>query len=165
MTLILPINVQIDQHVNRQLHSGKAFTQRLKQVFGRELSCVWGNEDASDPAIKPGRWHIQYENPSGPNSYFPITTPDGGYRDPAEDVIEFLRERDMHRPGRIKELSDMERRREAAETAHFAKLKEARVDEIAGRIKAYDSPSVSFDTSKPWSYRVNGGADRRRREA
>lgn len=165
MTLILPMDVQVENHVNRQLYVGRMFTQRLRHAFGRRLSCVWGNEDANDPAIRPGRWHVQYDNPMGPNSYFPITAPNGDYREPGEDVIDFLREHDMHREGRIRELSDERKRAEQDRAVRVAEAKAERIDEITGRIKAYDNPGISFNTNTPWSARVNGGEHRRRREA
>jgi hypothetical protein len=55
---------------------------------------------ARDAKLEPGRWHVKKQNEGVPDSYMPITTPDGGYREPDSGVLNEMADRDMWRtPG------------------------------------------------------------------
>lgn len=91
--------VEAEEWRDRQVKAGRAVAQAL-QAFDPDLSLVFVRHDASPEILPPGtvagRWHVRR---NGPIPFFvPITTPDGGYREPDSRVVMEMAERDMYRP-------------------------------------------------------------------
>lgn len=88
--------------VDGAVKSGRALEAHLKATFGSEMEVVFvkPNPAPDIPAsCVPGRWHVRRNNPlPAVPSYIPITTPDGGYRDPDFGVAEELHRIDLRRP-------------------------------------------------------------------
>lgn len=87
--------------VDGAVKSGRALEAHLKATFGREMEVVFVKPRSRDipESCIPGRWHVRRNNPPpAVPSYIPITTPDGGYRDPDFGVVEELHRIDLRRP-------------------------------------------------------------------
>lgn len=88
--------------VDGAVKSGRALEAHLKATFGPEMEVVLVKttidpEKCPESCI-PGRWHVRRNNsPPTLPSYIPITTPDGGYRDPDFGVVEELHRIDLTR--------------------------------------------------------------------
>lgn len=83
-----------------------------------------------------GRWHVERKNPGVLPSYFPITTPDGGYREPDFGVYEEIKRRDMWTAdGLVKALARRDKENARREKDKALKS-EQRKDEIAADLRA-----------------------------
>ena len=169
MTLLLPERVaatlERERWAQEVAEYAKAYNPMLKEIDAG-LSLVFVKADATAPGLRPGRFHVRMKNRTGgADLYMPIETEDGGFREPASDILDRLRRCDLQNPEVNREFRRAEERREEDRLKEEARMREARIDGIAGRIKAYDSPSVSFQNiGSGWSYRAGRGVDRRRRE-
>lgn len=105
---LLPLSIkenyrreEMESVIDRHLEQASALAKALSDMDDGRLSLVFFS-DRADPerGIVPGRWHVRRRNdlPS-PNSYMPITTPDGDYKEPGFFVIEELRKRDLRKHG------------------------------------------------------------------
>lgn len=127
------------EFVDRGTTAARAFNEALKSM-DPHLSCVWVkaiDPELLPPGTLPGRWHVCRNNPPpAVATFIPITTPDGGYRDPGVDVLEELHRRDLHRPGALEEA--LERGRVQTRTREKAKALETeqRQDELKSDFKA-----------------------------
>jgi hypothetical protein len=91
--------VEAEEWRDRQAKAGRAISEALTALHP-DLSLVFVRHDAVPDALPPGavpgRWHVRKK---GPIPFFaPITTPDGGYREPDARVVMEMAERDMRRP-------------------------------------------------------------------
>ena len=122
-------NVERDEMVDRQMGKAQALADALI-AHDPQLRLVFFG-DRSEPiyGIKPGRWHVQRLNQGTADTYMPITTPDGGYREPDFGVLEEIRQRDLWRPGA---LNDRLSNKETVSTTDA----EARAEETAHTIRA-----------------------------
>ena len=99
--LILPPSLQREKadaerekQTTEVIGRGMRFNLRLKEI-DPYLELVFVHDDADAPGLVPGRWHVCRHNPDTMDTYMPITTASGGYREPAEDILEALRRRDL----------------------------------------------------------------------
>lgn len=168
MSLLIPADVAADLErdawAERVSEHARVFNPMLKAVDER-LSLVYVKESCQASGLRPGRFHVRLRNERGADLYMPVETEDGGFREPASDIIYRLQRCDLQNPAVHREFRAAHERREEDARRDEARRREARVEELAGRLKAYDVPAVSFqNVGGGWSYRVNRGADRRRRE-
>lgn len=168
-SLLLPAAVAAD--IEREAWAeqvsehARVFNPMLKALDER-LSLVYVKESCKASGLRPGRFHVRLRNERGGDLYMPIEDEDGGFREPASDIIYRLQRCDLHNPAVHREFRQAHERREEEARRDDARRREERIDAIAGRIKAYDNPAVSFQNiGGGWSYRAGRGADRRRRES
>lgn len=93
-----------EELVDRQLHQAHALAKALKAMDPNIVGITLFKADSPEiistehgPAsIKPGRWHVQRQNDGPiPDSFIPIETPSGGYREPDFGVLHELQRRDL----------------------------------------------------------------------
>lgn len=89
--------------IERTLKGKHSLDQALRDSFGPDVDCVLinrgGGTDDYPESVIPGYWHIRVRRPPPAIPHFiPITTPDGGYREPSPRVIGELAEIDLRRP-------------------------------------------------------------------
>lgn len=123
-----------EEMIDRSLAAGQALSRAVK-AFDERCDVVFISDRVRPgevPAmgeIIPGRWHVRRRNDGAADSYIPVTTEDGGYRDPDWGILRELQERDMWshhyvRPSALedeaKRIVEGEREREAMreELAH-----------------------------------------------
>jgi len=90
-------NYEADEMADRAISHATSLFKELRS-FDNEIVDVRFYTERAQPihGIKPGRWHVVRRNaPPAPDSYFPIETPAGGYREPDSGVLDELRARDL----------------------------------------------------------------------
>lgn len=109
----------------------KSVDPDLSIVFVKE------SETAKSVGLEPGRWHVRKRNRGLPDSYMPITTPSGGYREPDQGVVDELSRRHMWRtPGSTsQEMADRAAKR-AADDRDKALRREQQKDMVAEDFRA-----------------------------
>jgi hypothetical protein len=100
--------------VDRAATAGRALERELKSLYGRQMEVVLVKPTIDPaqcpPSAIPGRWHVRRNNPPpAVPTYIPITTPDGGYRDPDSGVIAELANIDLRRPEVMQKFLDRSR--------------------------------------------------------
>lgn len=115
-----------------------------------KLSLVKARETiALERDLVPGLWHVRRENGTDlPDSYLPISGPDGGFLEPHEGVLNQLRERDLQRPGRMEELRATWDAEDRARKNKQLLFREEMKEEVATRYKVLTSPGVSFSDTR-----------------
>jgi hypothetical protein len=105
-------NAEREEMVDRQLDSAHALSTAL-HAMDPQIAGVTYFGDRADPKlnVKPGRWHVWRKNkPPVPDTYIPIETESGGYREPDFGVIAELQRRDTwRRPGLLPQVKRRER--------------------------------------------------------
>jgi hypothetical protein len=153
----LPEQLAREQHVEDQI-AGATFWNRIVRSVDPALSVVFvrGTASAKSVGLEPGRWHVRRKNRGLPDSYMPITTPDGGYREPDQGMLDDLSRRDMWRtPGvgsdQLAETARRRRREEKdAELRREQQRDMAAEDFRAARRTIGDDPEASrFARGKP----------------
>jgi hypothetical protein len=138
----------------------KYWNKRLQEL-DPHLALAFAGERATGPGIVPGRWHIRRRNPQGADTYWAITTPDGGFREMSSAVLEQFQAGDLWN-SQVRAARDRAlRRAEMSEQRQQQRQKEDRVDLIRDHINVEERPQVSF-AEVPWS---NSAAGRRGRKA
>lgn len=94
--------IEAEEYRDHQAKAGRAISEALTALHP-DLELVFVRHDAAPeslpPGAVPGRWHVHKR---GPIPFFaPITTPDGGYRDPDSGILRELAERDLRKPGAL----------------------------------------------------------------
>lgn len=129
--------------------------RELKALDPR-LSLVRATEGAAWP-LRPGFWHVRRDNfPLTDDTYIPITEPDGTYREPTADVLDWLRARDLWRADNMRAARETYDRDQAARDRAQADRTDERQDEMAGWIKAIGSPGVRVTRELPSARADNG---------
>ena len=103
-------NIAREEAVDRAKRAAVGLDQAVKALDER-LSIVYVKEGV-DPrmmryGVKPGRFHVCRRNdPPAADTYMPIETPDGGFREPDSGVLDELRARDSwHGAGRFPKIA------------------------------------------------------------
>lgn len=100
--------IEREEFVEHQYGSGRGLDAALR-ALDPDLSLVFIRdllpEHLPDGAIG-GRWHVRRRNQGIPPSFFPITAPDGGYREPDSGVLSELASRDLWRKGAMADVLD-----------------------------------------------------------
>lgn len=135
-------NLEREQQVDDQIFVARYWNQVFKQRDHR-LSVVFAKSGAKPPLIAE-RWHVRRRNAGdAEDSYMPITTPSGGYREPGLDTLEELNRRDLWRtPTALKDLyRSLDREREDR-AVKAAKGRVDRKEELADTIRTLDRKSI-----------------------
>lgn len=92
-----------EEAVEREVRGAREMTRLLREHFGPDVEAVRVGPRA-DPGqfsgkVMPGYWHVRVHRPlPGIPHYIPVTTPEGGYREPSARVVGELFEMDLRRP-------------------------------------------------------------------
>jgi hypothetical protein len=111
-------NLAKEQFIDERLEFVQGFDRLLKDRHPNlSLTFVKDTEAARSAKLEPGRWHFKRHNPGTVDSYMPIVTPTGGYREPTLRDLEELDRRDLwRRPYAVVDLMAQEaRQRDKAE--------------------------------------------------
>jgi hypothetical protein len=156
-SLILPPTAlyNLEREAMAERHGAlRWFDQQLKQI-DPALDLVRAAPHASAPGMVPDFWHVRRRNGPGViDSYIAITGDDGGFVEPASWWLERFRADDAWTNGGWDAMKKRWDAREASRARDKENRRVARVEEIAGRIKAIDSPGVSMTDAGAWRYRA-----------
>lgn len=122
-------NLERERFVDESMDFANGFDRLLKDRNPNlELTFVEDDPRAKEARLEPGRWHIKRTNPGTADSYMPIVTPDGGYREPTLRDLEELDRRDLwRRPYAVAELLAQEaKEREKSKRAADLKREQLR---------------------------------------
>jgi len=100
-----------------------------------------------DPPVGmlPNRWHVYREGDrGGAPLYHAIQTPEGGFLEMSDAVIEHLRKHDLRSSRSERIRRENQQARERSEARAKQRLKEDRVESIAQRIANKERPSILF---------------------
>lgn len=97
--------IEAEEYRDRQAKAGRAISEALTALHP-DLELVFVRHDAAperlpSSAAVPGRWHVHRK---GTTFFAPITTPDGGYRDPDSGILAELAQRDLRKPGALEKV-------------------------------------------------------------
>lgn len=143
---------EADAHIGRAL----AVDAALKSLNHR-LELVWVGEHATTPGLVPVRWHVRRRDRDAGvmDMYFPITGPDGEYVEPTMGVVETMRRSDLwNRPHLIDEVRRARERRQREVEKIREEASAENIENFAIFAKSKINPGVSFNTSRPWTNRV-----------
>lgn len=159
--LMIPDEVLVRHQLEAQLERISAlrerhgwlryFNDQLRQL-DPFLELVKAAENATEPGLRPGFWHVKRNNPADIPTYYPIEDANGNFIDPHMGVLDELRKMDTSRAGWLDEML-AKRRREYE--SRKRREKEDRVTELAERIYHYDVPKVAFNDTK-WTNSTRG---------
>jgi len=92
---VIAQNYEREAMVDNQLEAAVGIYRAL-QAMDPRLDLVFVT-DRADPeyGVVPGRWHVvRHNDKPAPDTYIPITTRDGGFREPDSGVIAEMQDRD-----------------------------------------------------------------------
>jgi hypothetical protein len=128
-------NAEREAMVDNHIKAGREVDKALKEL-DRHLSVVFFGDNAEPyPGIVPGRWHIRRQNPETLDSYFPLQTPEGEYREPTMGDVERLKGADLWTADGMKRMRQQEENRRRAQEREQQRHAEDRQAEIASRIE------------------------------
>ena len=138
--LLLPqtrLNLEREQMAERV----KSFGPLLDALKNHDSEIVdlkfFGPRAEERDGIKPGRWHVHRRNtPPAPDSFIPIETPDGAYREPDFGVLEDLRRRDLRNSHVWEEKKRQSREMEEAYLHPKSTVTEGELEEMAADLRA-----------------------------
>jgi len=134
------------------------FDRQLRDIDG-QLSLVKATEQACEPGLIAGYWHVKRDNPQTVPSFLVIQGPNGEFIEPHSGVLDDLRQSDLQRPGALEEIRRAQQREIADNKKRSAALREDRIEELSTRIKAIDSPGIRMGGT--WSASVKGKRGKR----
>lgn len=158
--IILPERVKLQIEFEKQLeglnkrHDWLRHFDAELQRLDPYLSLVKASENANQPGLIPGFWHVQRKNPETMPTYIPLMGEKGEFQEPAFYHLEMLRKADLQRPGAFEEFQRRQDERMRAVERQKAEQAEQRVTEMAERIHHLDVPKVSM--SDGWTNSVRG---------
>lgn len=154
--IVLPesvlFNLEREQMVERH-NALRWFDRQLKDIDPR-LELVKASESASAPGMAPGFWHVCRRNEQTIDTYIPITTPNGEFCEPSSGWLDAFRGDDAWNNGGWDAVVKRWHAKDTARARDKENRRVARVEELAGRMKAIDSPGVSMTQAGPWRYRA-----------
>lgn len=114
----------------------------ILQQLDRHLSLVPPYSNPPVAAMIPERWHLHRKDEFGNDTWIPIQTPSGGFREMDERMLDSLKRMDMHseRSRRIRE--ENARRREEQKKRAEAAVSQERVEKIVERVESKMRTSV-----------------------
>lgn len=164
MSVFLPDWVARNMHREQVMQAAdpaqiKYWNKRLQEL-DPALALAFAGERATGPGIVPGRWHIRRRNPKGADTYWAITTPDGGYREMSSAVLEQFQAGDLWN-AQVRAARDRAvRLADASAERAKQRAKEDRVDLVRDHINVEERPQVSF-ADAPWSNSAKGRRGRK----
>lgn len=150
------INLNLESQLEKlnQRHEWLRHFDRELKAMDPHLSLVKASEQATEPGLIPGYWHIKRDNPRTMATYIPLRGDKGEFVEPGSEHLDFLRRNDLQRPGAFKELMErVEATQKAREREQEVKAQQRR-EEMAERIEAMERPSVSMNGK--WTNSVKG---------
>jgi hypothetical protein len=165
MTVLVPgwvaRNLRVEQMLSSASDSNIAYWNRRLQEIDPALALAFAGENACGPGLVPGRWHVRRRNPMGPDTYWPIQTPDGEFREMDSGVLAEFVAADLWNTQVLRDREKSVMR--AARSAERDKdnHKEGRVGELALAIKAQTNPSTLISRDVRWSSRPAGKRGRK----
>lgn len=149
--LVLPASVERARR-REQLaprHRTLEWLDRELRALDPRLSLVLAAPHAEWP-LRPGFWHVKRDNfPMTDDTCIPIENPDGSYREPTADILDWLRARDLWRAENMRAARESYDREQTARDRANQDAADERQDELAGRIKAIGSPGVRITRELP----------------
>jgi hypothetical protein len=138
MSLILPERIRAEAEA--QIEAKRAavidyWNPLLKQI-DPTLDLVQIKPNADDPNVIPGYWHLRRNTVEGFPWFFPITGPDGEFREPDHAFLEELKANDLWNPAVHRNKQEARIRREQARTRHKELRSEQQLDEVKSLFKA-----------------------------
>lgn len=114
----------------------------ILRSLDRHLELVPPYTNPPRAEMKPERWHLHRRDEFGNDTFIAIETPDGGFREMDEAMMDALRKADMHseRSRRIREENT--RRREEQKKRAEQAAKDARVEQIVERVESKMRTSI-----------------------
>jgi hypothetical protein len=109
----------------------KDFEPRLKAIDPR-MRVVFVDQPDDDGALRVGFWHLLRRNEDGSYAWFEISTPDGKYMEPNDQVLDALRRADGWAP---RNRGDAFRRGQEARLRAIERKREAEREELRERVK------------------------------
>lgn len=123
-----------EEAVEREVRGSRELNRRLRDAFGPDVEvCRVGPR--AEPSnfsgnIVPGFWHVRVHGaPPAVPHYTPITTPEGGYREPSARIFGELANIDLRRPEVKARVLAQTRTDQPLRAAERALKAEQRVDE------------------------------------
>lgn len=131
-------NYHAEEMAERHYRQAGALLMALRNFDPEIVDIKFFGERADDRyGIHPGRWHIHRRNtPPAPDSFIPIETPDGGYREPDSGVLEELRARDLHNRNVWEDIVREHRAKKPASLKEPDFTDHGEVEEIAHDVRA-----------------------------
>lgn len=133
------IDAERDELIERRLAdtpAGAALERRLRKLDDNLRVVFVGERAEKRYDVIPGRWHVVRLNPGTVNSFFPIATPDGGYLEPSDQLIEEMKRADLWRPGALEELGKAREREATRRQAKSDRFREQLKDEVRNSWRA-----------------------------
>lgn len=161
--IILPDVVQQNRSIEAQLEKVSAIRQKgswLKEFdfqlkeLDPKLSLVKAGEHSDLPELMPGYWHVKRSNDGAPDSFLPIATIDGHFKEPDSGTLEWLRRNDLQRPGALHEIYKRQEEEMRAHARKQAQIRTERKDEFYERYRSHANASVSM--KKNWKNKAKG---------
>lgn len=158
--LWVPDSARIDHDLESQLerlnerHAWLKHFDRELRAMDPYLSLVKATENATEPGLTPGYWHIKRDNPHDIASYYPLRGENGEFVEPGSEHLEMMRRNDLTNPENFKRMvRDSE--------AHLRRIEdqkrersEQRREEFAERMESYERAQVSMNDG--WTNSVKG---------
>lgn len=158
--IILPDSVRLRMEFDDQLesmnerHAWLRHFDRELRAIDKHLSLVKASENATQPGLEPGYWHIKRDNPTTLPTFIPLRNDKGGFSEPTSAHLELLRRNDMQRSGAFEEFKKQQDALETERQRRKQAAADERREEMAERIEAAERVSVSMNDG--WKNSVKG---------
>lgn len=130
------LNAARERFAEEQIAHARYWTREL-QKLDRYLSLVFISDQANEPGLVPGRWHIRRKPPTGVHWYWPIVREeDGGYREMHSGDLDALRDSDLQNSMVIRDRERFQRKLEAVKQRAREREREQRMDQFREDFRA-----------------------------
>lgn len=150
------INTELDSQLERlnKRHDWLKYFDRELRAMDERLSLVKASENATEPGLVPGYWHIKRDNEQAIATYYPLRGDNGEFVEPGSEHLEMMRRNDLTKPenfDRLVRQGEAHLRKMEQESKERA---QARTEEMAERLESLERASVSL--SGDWTNSVKG---------
>lgn len=130
------LNAARERFADEQIAHAQYWNRELEKL-DRYLSLVFISDQADEPGLVPGRWHIRRKPPVGLAWYWPILREeDGGYREMNSRDLEALRSSDLQNSMVIRDRRQFDEKVERAQRRAKAREREQRMDQFKEDFRA-----------------------------
>lgn len=160
MGIILPDSVRLNMELEDQLellgdrHDWLKHFDRELRNLDPYLSLVKASENATEPGLVPGYWHVKRDNPSEMATYYPLRGDSGEFVEPGSQHLDLMRRNDLQRPTAFKEFIKRQASVAELKAAKDAEDARERQETMAERIESIERAHVSMVDG--WSNSVRG---------
>lgn len=126
---ILEANAQMEREAVKDIAEAARWTDELRRI-DPSLSVVWVPEEAIN-FDHPARWHLRKQIPGDFDEWWPLETPEGGYRAPGAWLLDALSAADMWNPRVHRSKQEARQKHREAKRRAKARETEQRRDEMA----------------------------------